>query len=100
VDVEKVYGDLTGMFPVMSSRGHKYMITLYDYDSNTKSTEPMKNRTDKEMIRAYTALHQQLMDAGLKPELKTMDNECSRAFRQYLTGQHIDLQVVPPHLHR
>jgi hypothetical protein len=26
----------------------------------------MKNRTDKEMIRAYTALHQQLISAGLQ----------------------------------
>jgi hypothetical protein len=50
VDVGKVYGDLTGRLPVQSSRGHQYILTLYDYDSNTISTEPMKNRTDKEMI--------------------------------------------------
>jgi hypothetical protein len=83
VDVGKVYGDLTGRFPVMSSRGHQYILTLYDYDINTISTEPMRNRTDKEMIRAYTALHQQILNAGLKTELQIMDNECSRAFRQY-----------------
>jgi hypothetical protein len=29
----------------------------------------MKNRTDKEIIRAYTALYQQLINEGLKPEL-------------------------------
>jgi hypothetical protein len=28
-----------------------------------------------------------------------MDNECSRAFRQYLNEQNIALQLVPPHLH-
>jgi hypothetical protein len=39
------------------------------------------------------------MAAGLKPELQIMENECSRAFRQYLTGQNIALQLVPPHLH-
>jgi hypothetical protein len=100
VDVGKVYGDLTGSFPVMSSRGHHYILTLYDHYSNTISNDPMKNITDKEMIRGYTTLHQQLMDAGLKPELKIMDNECSRALRQYLTGQNIDLQMVQPHLHR
>jgi hypothetical protein len=50
VDVGKVYGDLTGRFPIQSSSGHQYILTLYDYDSNTISTEPMKNRTHKEMI--------------------------------------------------
>jgi hypothetical protein len=40
------------------------------------------------------------MDAALKPELQIMDNECFRAFRQYLTDQNIALQLVPPHLHR
>jgi hypothetical protein len=29
-----------------------------------------------------------------------MDNECSKAFRQYLKDEHIDVQLVPPHLHR
>jgi hypothetical protein len=100
VDVGKVYGDLTGLFPIQSSSGHKYVLTLYDYDSNTISTEPTKNRTDRKMIRAYTSLHEQLINAGLKPELQVMDNECSKAFRQYLTDEHIYLQLVPPHLTR
>jgi hypothetical protein len=69
VDVGKVYGDLRGRFPIRSSRGHQYMLTLYDYASDTISTEPMRNRSYKEMIRAYMALNQQLLNAGLKPEL-------------------------------
>jgi hypothetical protein len=84
VDVGKLYGDLTGRFPIQSSRGHQYILTLYDYDSNTISTEPMKNRTKKEMIQAYTSLHHRLINTGLKLELQVMDNECSTAFRQYL----------------
>jgi hypothetical protein len=100
VDVGKVYGDLTGRFQVQSSRGHQSILTLYDYDSNTISTESMKNRTDNEMIRAYTALHQKFINAGLKHELQIMDNECSTEFRQYLTDQHITLQLVTPHIHR
>jgi hypothetical protein len=100
VDVGKVYGDLTGRFPIQSSSGHKYILTLYDYASNTISTEPMKNRTDGEMIRAYTSLHKQLINAGLKPELQVIGNGCSKAFRQYITDEHIDVKLVPPHLHR
>jgi hypothetical protein len=96
VDMGKVYGDLTGRFPIQSSSGHQYILTLYDYDSNT----PMKNRTEKEMIWAYTSLHNHLVNAGLKPELQVMDNECSASFRQYLADEHIAFQLVPPHLHR
>jgi hypothetical protein len=47
VDVGKVYGYLTGRFPIQSSSGHTYVLTLYDYDRNTISTETMNNRTDK-----------------------------------------------------
>jgi hypothetical protein len=52
------------------------------------------------MIRACNSLHQQLINAGLKPELQVMDNECSTAFRQYLADENIALQLVPPHIHR
>jgi hypothetical protein len=100
VDVGNVYGDLTGRLPIQSSSGQQYILTLYDYDSSTISTEPMKNRTNKEMIRAYTSMHKQLVNAGLKPELQVIDNECSAAFRKYLPDEHIALQLVPPHLHR
>jgi hypothetical protein len=100
VDVGKVYGDLTGLFPIQSSSGHNYILTLYDYDINTISTEPMKNRTDEEMIRAYTSLHEKLINAGLKPELQVMENECSKAFRQYLTDEHIYLQLETPQIHQ
>jgi hypothetical protein len=100
VDVSKVYGDLKGRFPIQSSSGHKYILTLYDYGRNTILMEPMKNRTDGEMLRAYTSLHKQLTIAGLKPKLQVMDNECSKSFRQYLTDEDINIQLVPPHLHR
>jgi hypothetical protein len=60
----------------------------------------MKNRTDREMIRAYTSLHKQLINAGLKPELQVTDNGCSTTFRQYLANERIAVQLVPPHLHR
>jgi hypothetical protein len=100
VDVGKVYGDLTGRFPIQSSSGHQYILTLYDYDSNIISTEPMKNRINKEMIWAYTSLHKKLVNAVLKPELQVMDNEFSAAFWKYLADEHIALQLVPPHLHQ
>ena len=46
-------------------------------DSNAALAEPMKNRTRKEMIRAYLALIEPLRRAGFAPKKHILDNECS-----------------------
>jgi hypothetical protein len=46
----QIYMDQTGRFPVQSSRGYKYIIILYDHDSNAILAEPMKSRSDHDMI--------------------------------------------------
>jgi hypothetical protein len=38
----KLFSDLTGRFPTTSSRGNKYVLVVYDYDSNAVIGEPMK----------------------------------------------------------
>ena len=60
----------------------------------------MKNRTEQEHLRAYTKLHQHLVDRGLKPCLQKLDNEASTALKRFMTQQGIDFQLVPPHVHR
>jgi hypothetical protein len=34
MDTKKIYTDLTGRFPTTSLSGNKYILILYDYDSN------------------------------------------------------------------
>jgi hypothetical protein len=34
IDAGQIYTDQTGRFPVVSSEGNKYIMVLYDYDSN------------------------------------------------------------------
>ena len=41
----KIYMDQTGRFPVTSSKGHQYILVLYDYDANAILTEALRNRT-------------------------------------------------------
>jgi hypothetical protein len=53
----QIYTDQTGRFPTTSSRGNKYIMILYDYDSNDILAEPLKAKSEGEMIRAYTKLH-------------------------------------------
>jgi hypothetical protein len=96
----KIYTDLTGRFPIQSNRGNNYLYVLYDYDSNAILAEPMKNRGDAEMIRAYTKLHTYLCSRGLQPKFQILDNEASQAIQDVMTSNNIDFQLAPPHMHR
>jgi hypothetical protein len=100
LETNQIYSDLTSRFPTTSLSGNKYMLILYDYDSNSILSAPMKNRGDKEMVRAFDLLIQSLILRGLKPLLQRLDNEASLALRDYLTKQGITYQLAPPHIHR
>jgi hypothetical protein len=70
------------------------MLILYDYDSNIILSAPMKNRGDKEMVRAFDLLIQSLILRGLKPLLQRLDNDAFLALRNYLTKQGITYQLA------
>jgi hypothetical protein len=69
LETNQIYSDLTGRFPTTSLSGNKYILILYDYDRNSVLSTPMKNRSDKEMVRAFDFLIQSLILRGLKPRL-------------------------------
>jgi hypothetical protein len=104
LEVDKLKGeintDLTGRFPVMSSRGNKYIFVLYDYNSNAILVEPLQNCPGLSIVTAYTNLLDRLKKSGLKPKLQKLDNEASQALRNYMVEQDIDFQLTPPHFHR
>ena len=75
----KLYTDLTGQFPVQSSRGHKYILFAYNFDSNSIHVKPLKSRHDNDTIKAYEEIYTMLTSRGLKPKLHWLDNEASKA---------------------
>jgi hypothetical protein len=56
IDAGQIYTDQTGRFPVVSSKGNKYMTILYDYDSNAILAQPIKDRTAPELFRAFQVM--------------------------------------------
>jgi hypothetical protein len=60
----------------------------------------MKNRSDREMVRAFTLLHAFLCARGLRPQFQKLDNEASNAIQMAMRKENIDYQLVPPHVHR
>jgi hypothetical protein len=69
-DIEgHTYTDLTDRFPSVSSRGYKYIVVLYNFDTNNILAKPMKSRSDAEAI--YT----QWYTMNLPPKAS---NHCSK----------------------
>ena len=71
----KTFSDQTVCFPVTSSKGNKYVTIMYHYDSNNILGEAMKSRTGEKTLRAFTKIHMELKDKGLKPKMHDLDNE-------------------------
>jgi hypothetical protein len=84
----------------VSSKGNKYIMILYDYDSNAILAQPIKDRTAPELLKAFQIMEQELVARGLKPKLMKLDNEASNLLKTYLHQQNITFQLVPPYSHR
>jgi hypothetical protein len=100
VDQGQLYTDLTGKFPVKSSKGNSYVVVCYVYDCNCIKVVPMKSRYASEWVKEYDHIHQELTAKGFKPKLQTLDNEASAALKHFFTANDVECQLVPPHCHR
>jgi hypothetical protein len=100
VDQGQLYTDLTGKFPVRSSKGNYYVMVCYIYDCNYIKFVPMKSISASEWVKAYDSIHQDPTVKGFKPKLQTLDNEASTALKNFFTVNDIAYQLVPPKCHR
>jgi hypothetical protein len=100
IDAGQIYTDQTRRFPVVSSKGNKYIMILYDYDSNAILAQPIKDKTAPELLKAFQVMEQELVARCLKPKLMKLDNEASKFLKMYLHQQDITFQLVPPYIHR
>jgi hypothetical protein len=81
VDQGQLYTDLTGKFPVRSSKGNSYVMVCYIYDCNYVKVITMRSRSASEWVKAYYSIHQELTVKGFKPKLQTLNNEASSALK-------------------
>jgi hypothetical protein len=58
VDQGQLYTDLTGKFPVRSSKGNWYIMVCYAFYCNYVKFVPMKPRYSSEWVKAYDLIHQ------------------------------------------
>jgi len=94
------YSDQTGRFPIRSTRNHQYIFVLFDTASNHIFAEPIKDRTSKEISKAYSKIYLTLRKAGISSNLHVLDNESSKDFTELLKQNNGKIQFVPPNAHR
>ena len=90
--------DQTERFLVTSSRGNKYIMFIYDHNSNAILPEPMKSRSKHKLIRAYSSLQSKLTKRGLRPTFQTLYNEFPAALKSFMRKEGITFKLVPSHL--
>eukprot|EP00804_Cyclotella_cryptica_P026914 CCRYP_014752-RA/>CCRYP_014752-RA protein AED:0.54 eAED:0.34 QI:0/0/0/0.5/1/1/2/0/344 len=92
-----IFSDQTGQFPHRSSSGNHYLMVMVDIDSSAILVEPIKNRTDIELTRAYSTLITRLHRAGVVPRKHVLDNEISTAMKTLITDTYkMTYELVPP----
>jgi hypothetical protein len=52
----QIHSNQTGRFPITSSCDSKYIMVVYDYDSNAILAKPLKSWTEHKLLCAYTKL--------------------------------------------
>jgi hypothetical protein len=100
VDQGQLYTDLTGKFPVRSSKGNSYVMVFCVYECNYVKVIPMKSRPALEWFKAYDHIHQELTVKGFRPKLQTLDNKAAAALKNFFTANDVEYQLVPPQCHR
>ncbi|KAL7484145.1 hypothetical protein ACHAW6_009789 [Cyclotella cf. meneghiniana] len=96
-----IFSDQTGKFPHRLLSGNYYLMVMVDIDSSAILVEPIKNRSDSELTRAYSSLITRLHRSGIFPRKHVLDNEISNAMKTLITDTYkMTYELVPPGCHR
>ena len=97
---EEIHTNQTGAFPHTSQRGNRYIMVAVYLDANYKFAEPMKNRTEGEMIRVYQKILNRMKAAGLGLRKQVLNNECLAVMKACIKENGMDNELDPLGQHR
>ena len=72
-----MFTDQTWKFPHASSRGNNYQMVVHEISGNSTWVEPMKNRTEGDIILAKQQALKQMQLQGIVPKHQVLNNEIS-----------------------
>ena len=70
-----IYSDISGIYPIKSTRGNQYTLVYYNYDRNAILTEALPSRSGPCINKGVHKLLDKLKTSGPKPNIQIMDNE-------------------------
>ena len=79
----KLSSDQTGYFTIMSRKVNKYVMVLYDHNTNKILEEPLASRSQQDTPDAQINLHDYLTYRGFTLRVKILDTECSEALKRH-----------------
>ena len=92
--------DMPGRYPTTSARGHKYIMVLYDYDTNYINAVPIKSRKSNELVQAFQVCYNELKQRGITARVLRLDNEISAELIAAIEEQQLQYQIASPGDHR
>ena len=93
--------DQAGRFPVISSRGHKYVMVAVELYGNYIDAEAMTSRDTKELIRAYQSIWKCWEATGvISPNWHVLDNEAPEEFKHVIRKNDCIVELTPADVHR
>jgi hypothetical protein len=97
---ESIHSNQTGAFPYTSQQGSRYVMIAIHLNANYIFCEPMKNRSEDEMIEVYQKIINRMKAAGLGLKTHRLDNKASKAFKQCMQKNDMMHELVLPDNHR
>ena len=98
---KSMYSDQTGRFPVVSSRGNKYVMVACELDSNYIDAQPMHDLTTLQLIQSYQNIYTCWKATQvIAPNWYILNYEAPDEFKNAIrsNGCHVDLR--PADMHR
>jgi hypothetical protein len=71
-------------------------MVLYHSKSNLILVEPMRNRTEYEIIAAYKRIMKRMRKANLTIKKHILDNEASANYKEAIANNKVEYKLVPP----
>ena len=95
-----MYTDQTGKSTHWLSSGKKYQMIPHEIDENPTWIETMKNKTEGEMILAWSRALERMKDQGILRTHQVPENEISTSYIQDIKQTSIIFQLVPSYDHQ
>jgi hypothetical protein len=95
-----IHSDQTGAFPLNLQCGNRYIMVIIHINANYIFCEPMKNKTEGEMVTTYQKIVNRIKMASLGLKHNQLDNNALATFKECIKADGMTHEWVPPRNHR